>query len=154
MWHLQQVEMDFKLLMTTHVVTNGMKKAFGIINTAISIGLILFSGCIKSEKHPEEAMYRANLQRTGAYNTKGVHQLSELRWKCQTEGRQMYSSPVVAEGVVCFGDNDGNLYAVDINTGQQKWMFKTGDRMMYVSPAIADGVVYFVCDDGNLYAVR
>ncbi|HPL05588.1 MAG TPA: PQQ-binding-like beta-propeller repeat protein, partial [Bacteroidales bacterium] len=59
----------------------------------------------------------------------------------------------IADGVVYFGSFDGNLYAVDIKTGQEKWKFKT-KYWVLSSPAIADGVVYFGSFDGNLYAVK
>ncbi len=36
-------------------------------------------------------------------------------------------SPTVAEGVLYPGSHDGNLYAVDIKTGEEKWQFQTGD---------------------------
>jgi len=129
-----------------------MKKTIGTITAVIGIGLILLSGCTKPGDHAKGAMFRANLQRTGVYNTKGVHQLTELKWKFKTEDK-VFSSPAIADGVVYFGSNDGNLYAVDIKTGQEKWKFKT-ESWVYSSPAIADGVVYFGSADGNLYAVK
>ena len=129
-----------------------MKKTIGTITAVIGIGLILLSGCTKPGDHAKGAMFRANLQRTGVYNTKGIYQLTELKWKFKTKGR-VFSSPAIADGVVYFGSVDGNLYAVDIKTGQEKWKFKTED-WVNSSPAIADGVVYFGSYDGNLYAVK
>ena len=129
-----------------------MKKTIGTITAVIGIGLILLSGCTKPGDHAKGAMFRANLQRTGVYNTKGIHQLTELKWKFKTEG-WVYSSPAIADGVVYFGSKDGNLYAVDIKTGQEKWKFKT-KYWVLSSPAIADGVVYFGSNDCNLYAVK
>ena len=128
-----------------------MKKTIGTITAVIGIGLILLSGCTKPGDHAKGAMFRANLQRTGVYNTKGIHQLTELKWKFKTE--DVDSSPAIADGVVYFGSLDGNLYAVDIKTGQEKWKFKT-KYWVLSSPAIADGVVYFGSFDGNLYAVK
>jgi len=57
------------------------------------------------------AMFRANLQRTGVYDTRGVHQLSELKWKFKT-GDILFSSPAFADWVVYFVSFDNNLYAV------------------------------------------
>ena len=120
--------------------------------TIISSIVLLLSGCEKPEKHSPKAMFRANLQHTGVYETKGVHQLNELKWAFKTEG-PIRSSPAVADGVVYFGSYDGNLYAVDIKTGKEKWRFKTGGKI-FSSPAVADGVVYFGSHDGKLYAVQ
>ena len=128
-----------------------MKKLIGTITVGVGVvALLLLIGCGKLEKSPKEAMFRANLQRTGVYDTRGVHQLSELKWKFKTEG-VVFSSPAIADGVVYFGSGD-NLYSVDIKTGQEKWKFKT-EGEVNSSPAIAHGVVYFGSDDGNLYAV-
>jgi outer membrane protein assembly factor BamB len=97
-------------------------------------------------------MYRGGPQRTGIYDTKGVAKLSGVKWQFQTGG-PVWSSPVVANGVVYFGSDDGHLYAVDAQTGQEKWRFKTEDDVRS-SPAIANGVAYVVSYDGNLYAVN
>jgi outer membrane protein assembly factor BamB len=62
------------------------------------------------------------------------------------------SSPVVVNGAVYFGCGDGNLYAVDAKTGEQRWKFKTGD-VVHSSPAYADGVLFFGSWDSYFYAV-
>src|SRR5438132_11982486 len=63
------------------------------------------------------------------------------------------SSPVVAQGAVYFGSGDGNVYAVDVTTGEQRWKFKTGD-VVHSSPAYAGGVLYFGSWDSYFYAVN
>jgi len=88
-----------------------MKNTTRTITAVIGIGLLLLSGCTKPGGHPMGAMFRANLQRTGVYDTRGVHQLSELKWKFKT-GDTVFSSPAFADGVVYFGSFDNNLYAV------------------------------------------
>ena len=45
-------------------------------------------------------------------------------------------------GVVYFGSDDFNLYALNARTGTKLWSFLTGD-VVHSSPAIANGVVYF-----------
>ena len=99
----------------------------------------------------------------------------QLKWKFRTDGERRFeakglngflpktqtiadpfdiflSSPVVAQGAVYFGSGDGNVYAVDIITGEQRWKFKTGD-VVHSSPAFADGVVFFGSWDSYFYAV-
>jgi len=62
------------------------------------------------------------------------------------------SSPVVAQGMVFFGCGDGNLYALDAETGALRWKFATGD-VVHASPAYDSGTVYFGSWDSYLYAV-
>lgn len=62
------------------------------------------------------------------------------------------SSPVVADGLVIFGSSDGNVYAVDAVSGEQRWSFATGD-VVHASPAVAEGIVVIGSWDGRLYAL-
>lgn len=74
------------------------------------------------------ATFRANLQRTGVFETKGVSRLYGVKWKFKT-GRVVeawFSSPSVSGGVIYFGSDDGYLYALNAQTGELKWKFKTG----------------------------
>lgn len=66
------------------------------------------------------------------------------------------SSPIVnmdgSDAMVYFGSGDGNLYAVDAQTGTLRWKFKTGG-IIHSSPALFDGVVYIGSWDTYLYAI-
>jgi outer membrane protein assembly factor BamB len=134
-----------------------MKKAIALITVVMGIVLFLLLGCTKLKDNPKVAMYRANLQRTGVYNTKGIHELGGLKWKFKLEGEAIPSPPIIFDGVIYFGASDGYLHAVDGNTGEEKWRFKT-DGSSVSDPAIADGIVYFGSydrypHDSYLYAV-
>ncbi|HJT54895.1 MAG TPA: PQQ-binding-like beta-propeller repeat protein, partial [Ktedonobacteraceae bacterium] len=59
--------------------------------------------------------------------------------------------PVVANGVVYVGSDDGRLYALDASTGNMLWNTMLGNAATS-SVAIANGVVYIGSDDGKLYA--
>jgi len=61
------------------------------------------------------------------------------------------SSPAVADGVVYFGNQDFNVYALNTSTGAKIWSYKT-DYVIDSSPAVASGAVYVGSGDGNLYA--
>lgn len=99
----------------------------------------------------------------------------QLKWKFQTGGEKRYaarhlhhmepaaeimpdtwdfflSSPSVWNGAVYFGSSDGNIYALDANSGMLKWKFQTGD-VVHSSPAIADGTLYIGSWDTYLYAL-
>ncbi len=86
-----------------------------------------------------------------AIYSSGPSQFHRVRWKFHTEG-EVISSPAVVAGVVYFGSNDGNLYAVDAQTGAKKWAFASRSRIPS-SPAVANGLVYFASYDGFFYAV-
>jgi outer membrane protein assembly factor BamB len=62
------------------------------------------------------------------------------------------SSPVVASGKVYFGSGDGNVYAVDQETGLLQWKFGTGD-VVHASPAFSGNTVYIGSWDSSLYAI-
>ena len=75
-----------------------------------------------------------------------------LRWSYSTGGN-VYSSPVVANGVVYVGSNDNNVYALNASTGAELWQFTTGDSVTS-SPAVANGMVYVGSLDNNVYALN
>lgn len=96
-------------------------------------------------------MFRGNAMHTGVYQAAGVPKFSKVKWKFHTDG-SVFSSPAVARGVVYIGSGDGNLYAVDQETGALKWKFPTRSRVAS-SPAVDGELVFFASYDGNFYAV-
>lgn len=63
------------------------------------------------------------------------------------------TAPVIADGMACYGREDGFLYGVDIVEGRERWRFDTG-AAMNVSVSGAAGVVYAGNADGRLLAVE
>src|SRR5918912_4264391 len=64
------------------------------------------------------AMFRADPQHTGVYETKGVRRLHGVKWKFKT-GRVVeawFSSPTVSDGIVYVGSDDHYLYALNAQT--------------------------------------
>jgi len=98
----------------------------------------------------ESPTFRGGLHRTGIYPTKGLRDLSGLKWKLQTGG-PVLGSPALAGGVHV-GSADKHLYAIAADTGEIRWKFAAGESVEN-SPAVADGMVYFGSWDGHLYAV-
>ena len=98
------------------------------------------------------AMFRHDLDRTGSTNDSSAQPQGEPAWSFQTGG-EIHSSPAVVDGVVYFGSEDYNFYAVDAVMGHLLWKFQTGS---YVdsSPAVVNGIVYFGSNDGYLYALN
>jgi outer membrane protein assembly factor BamB len=97
------------------------------------------------------AMFRGNLGRTGATDNSTTQPQGVLAWSFQTGG-EIHSSPAVVNGVVYFGSEDYNFYAVDAATGIMHWEFKTGSYVNS-SPAVVNGIVYFGSNDGYFYAL-
>jgi eukaryotic-like serine/threonine-protein kinase len=61
------------------------------------------------------------------------------------------SLPAVADGVVYFGSDNHDVYALSAATGAKLWSFKTKGPIGS-SPAVANGVVYLGASDGDAYS--
>jgi outer membrane protein assembly factor BamB len=96
-------------------------------------------------------MFRGNPARTGVYATDGPHQFNGVKWAFKTDG-WVLSSSALAGGLVYFGSEDKNLYALDVATGEEKWRFSTGGPVRS-SPAVVAGTVYFGSYDSSFYAL-
>jgi outer membrane protein assembly factor BamB len=102
---------------------------------------------------PKEATFRANPQRTGFYDTKGVRELGGLKWKLQAQILAL-TSPAIADGMVHYGS-----FALDVDHGELTWATwseppnYSDDALAISSPAVFSGTVYYGDADGLLYAV-
>ena len=65
---------------------------------------------------------------------------------------QTVSSPVIANGKLYIGAEDGNLYAFDVAGRKLAWLYHAGAGIAS-TPAVADGMVYALARNGRLYAV-
>lgn len=85
----------------------------------------------------DDGVMRALEQETGK---------EEWRFKIygrSAEGKTIFSSPALHDGMLCFGAYDGNFYALDALSGKKKWIYMDAD-WIGSSPCIADdlGLVY------------
>jgi len=96
-------------------------------------------------------VHRGNLMRTGEFEATGAPKLAEVAWTFRTQG-PVRSSPVVVDGVVYVGSNDGKVYAIEAGTGAERWSFDTGGPVTG-SAAIVDSVVYIASECGALFAL-
>ena len=90
------------------------------------------------------AMYRGYPNRNGTYLNGGITPTGTLKWVNASSNATiggMRSSPVVADGVVYIGSNDGNITAWNATTGVMLWNFTTSNAV-WSSPAVANGTVY------------
>jgi outer membrane protein assembly factor BamB len=98
-----------------------------------------------------QSVFRGDAAHTGTYAGSGPRQFHAVKWKFAT-GDRVVSSPVFSDGVIYFGSDDHNVYAVDAATGRQIWKVSTLGPVAS-SPAVAGGIVYFTSYDGKFYAV-
>jgi len=78
-------------------------------------------------------------------------QTGATRWSFCPQGTA--GAPAVADGVVYYAPEDGNIYALDAAAGKQIWSHSTGSGIGS-APAVVDGAVYVTCDDGTVHALR
>jgi hypothetical protein len=74
--------------------------------TSFIFALILLIGAcdkqVNTQINSNGSMFRADLQRSGVYQTKALNELSGIKWKFKYKG-DSYSSPTVYKGTVYFG---------------------------------------------------
>ena len=99
-----------------------------------------------------QSMFRGNPAHTGVYAGPAPREFHGVKWKFAT-GNRVISSPVIAGKVLYFGGDDGNVYAVDSETGRQIWKFKTRGPVP-ATPAVVEGTLYIGSYDGNFYALN
>ena len=80
----------------------------------------------------------------------------EVAWTYSANG-YVQSSPSIADGTVYFGDDgsgfeDGNMHAVDAETGAEVWSFNLGGTIE-AGPYIVNGTVYVGSADRKMYAL-
>jgi outer membrane protein assembly factor BamB len=76
-------------------------------------------------------------------------------WRFEGAQGQYVEGGVIADGVFVIGNSDGNVYALDVETGELAWKepFKT-DHRVWATPLIAGDTVYIGSMDHHLYALR
>jgi outer membrane protein assembly factor BamB len=60
---------------------------------------------------------------------------------------------IVGGGLAFMGTYAGNVYAWDVNSGEERWVFRTRGAIGH-SPMFFDGLVFFGSMDRKLYAVE
>jgi outer membrane protein assembly factor BamB len=74
-------------------------------------------------------------------------------WGVKTGG-SIGSRSVIHRGILYFGANDHNLYAVDAKTGKELWRLGAGGPVsIWGSPVIWRKTIIFSCYDHNLYCI-
>ena len=69
-----------------------------------------------------------------------------------TRGK-VWSTPLIANGVIYFGSHDRNVYAVSMENGKELWRFPTGGAVV-ARPLLFQDMVIVGSFDRNLYALN
>jgi outer membrane protein assembly factor BamB len=66
-------------------------------------------------------------------------------------GGSILTNLEIRDGVLYFGACDGNFYALDADTGNEKWRFSAGDVIL--SFVMGSDAIFASCYDRNIYAI-
>lgn len=113
--------------------------------------LPVFANETRARETSVESSFRGGPSHRGVYSSSPLRRLAGVAWRFPTAG-PVHSSPTVSEGRVLVGSGDGNLYALDEESGREIWRFSTGGAVDS-SPAVSEGTAFFASRDRNLYAV-
>jgi len=144
---------------------SGSIMAFDARNGAL-IWLVDTLGSIRAQPTPHEGMVYVASDDGYLYKFDGMR--GTERWRVRidmsAEPRKArgtpearfdrYGSAAMVDGRhVYVGSRDGNLYALDIETGRENWRAAAQD-MITATPLLRNGTVIFGSYDNNVYAVR
>jgi eukaryotic-like serine/threonine-protein kinase len=111
------------------------------------------AGRCQTDPKSSRGMFQSSASHTGTYLPDVTYRtLGALKWKFRS-GSKIFSSPIIVNETIYFGSEDGNLYAIDKQSGKQLWRFKTGGPVDS-TPAIYGNISYFGSFDGYYYAVN
>jgi len=96
-------------------------------------------------------MFRGSPDHVGVYNAPSIYKLDGVKWKFNVASA-ITTSPALADGLLYFGSQDGNIYALNSESGKKMWSFHT-EKPINSSPAVSNGSVYFQSNDGFMYAL-
>ncbi|MFD0590130.1 PQQ-binding-like beta-propeller repeat protein [Paenibacillus sp. GCM10027627] len=125
-----------------------------MISSAIVLSLIL-GGCSDGNEiqsvESNAVMFRADASHSGSFEA-----IAELKgvpsWTFRTKSA-IYGSPIARNNIVYFGNEHGEMYAIDGATETEKWKFqaKAGIR---TTPALWNKLLFFADDSGVVYALH
>ncbi|MEO5947494.1 MAG: PQQ-binding-like beta-propeller repeat protein [Chitinophagaceae bacterium] len=73
-------------------------------------------------------------------------------WRYSSDAN-IISTPVVANDLVIFGNQNGDIAGISLKDGTKKWEFKT-EGSIFSSPACSNGKVVVGSGDGNIYCLN
>ena len=86
-------------------------------NLFMKISPFLFLFLSLTSAAEAQSMFRGNAAHTGIYPGPAPREFHRVKWKFPT-GARVVGSPVIQDKVIYFGSDDGNVYAVDAESGR------------------------------------
>src|SRR6056297_1705876 len=132
-----------------------MNAGFKILVFVVVLPHVLFAGCrenkpdaggTKGQKQEQEFAGQTDWpvfhggQALSGFAEGSLADSFKIGWRFRTGGA-VKASPVVRDGIVYCGSGDGNVYAVNLETGRRVWRFETDDVIEGACCA-AGGLVY------------
>ncbi|RCX17017.1 outer membrane protein assembly factor BamB [Fontibacillus phaseoli] len=118
----------------------------------LTAGVVSGCGGQPSARFQGSYPFRGDAANTGVYATKGLPRLNGEKWSLKLEAH-IQSSPVLAEGTLYFGSEEGKFYAVDANDGTITWEAKFPGKIRS-SAAVVEDELYFTDTTSTLYALE
>ena len=106
--------------------------------------------CIAVVATSDWPMFRHDPEHTGYNIISSGPTTDHVVWIYKDTKGEILSSPAVEGGRVYIGSDDGKVYCLDADNGENIWTFQTGGGV-WSSPAVADGRVYVGSRDWLVY---
>ena len=104
-----------------------------------------------SRRQPDWPQFRGDARLTGVA-TAALPATLTLKWTYEA-GDIIESSAAIADGTVYVGAGNGDLLAIDLETGKLRWKYATGSQIGESSPAVGGGRVFVGDLAGIVHAV-
>lgn len=99
---------------------------------------------------PHQYTLNSNYERP-SYKVNDSFPAIHPKWVFSSDAN-VISTPVVAKGLVIFGNSLGKIEAISLNKGKKQWAFQTGNAV-YSSPAVSANKLVVGSGDGNIYCL-
>jgi len=133
---------------------NNCRLSGGVFSTQIILVLFCLSILNACSRSNDWVQFRGESGR-GVSSSRIIPPLG-IRWKIKLQSGdekiRSLNPPVVIGDTIYFGSDDGNFYALDVESGYMRWVFKSGAEINSI-PAADKDKIYFGCKDGKLYAL-
>src|SRR5699024_6078932 len=119
----------------------GIKQVKETVTVDADVSLSITVEAVHIDASEDWATAKNNYQRNPITEAEvDGEQLTES-WSYETPGRNLFSSPVIAEGKVVFTTDQGYVVALDQYTGEELWTLGTGSSNRS-TPTVVDGTIY------------
>lgn len=120
---------------------------------ALLAAAVALAGCTASAQTPSATPASGSTEPAAAHDHGDTDAAAyrEPVWEAVV-GAEMWSSPALLDGVVVVGANDGKVYGLDVETGEQQWAAPIGAAVR-ATPLVAGDLAYILCDAGWVHAL-